>query len=148
LREVDVCDLLGVTGAPNPQLFASSISRKSVMVTGAGGSIGSELCRQILRVAPTRLVLFEMSELALYNIERELQEIASREQLDVEIIPLLGNATIRSEFARCCSRTECRPSITLPRISTCRSSSTMSSGAYTTTSSAPGTRRRLRWRPG
>jgi FlaA1/EpsC-like NDP-sugar epimerase len=93
LREVDVCDLLGRDPVPpNPQLFASCISRKSVMVTGAGGSIGSELCRQILRVAPTRLVLFEMSELALYNIERELQEIATREQLDAEIIPLLGNA--------------------------------------------------------
>ena len=93
LREVDVCDLLGRDPVPpNPQLFASCISRKSVMVTGAGGSIGSELCRQILRVAPTRLVLFEMSELALYNIERELQDVAANEQLDVEIIPLLGNA--------------------------------------------------------
>lgn len=93
LREVDVCDLLGRDPVPpNPHLFASSISRKSVMVTGAGGSIGSELCRQILRVAPIRLVLFEMSELALYNIERELQEIAHREQLAVEIVPLLGNA--------------------------------------------------------
>jgi FlaA1/EpsC-like NDP-sugar epimerase len=93
LREVDVCDLLGRDPVPpNPQLFASCISRKSVMVTGAGGSIGSELCRQILRVAPTRLILFEMSELALYNIERELQGIAASEQLDVEIIPLLGNA--------------------------------------------------------
>lgn len=93
LREVDVCDLLGRDPVPpNPQLFASCISRKSVMVTGAGGSIGSELCRQILRVAPTRLVLFEMSELALYNIERELSQMATHEQLDVEIIPLLGNA--------------------------------------------------------
>ena len=93
LRDVDVCDLLGRDPVPpNPQLFASSISRKSVMVTGAGGSIGSELCRQILRVKPTRLVLFEMSELALYNIERELQEVAVRGQLDVEIVPLLGNA--------------------------------------------------------
>jgi FlaA1/EpsC-like NDP-sugar epimerase len=93
LRDVDVCDLLGRDPVPpNPQLFASCISRKSVMVTGAGGSIGSELCRQILRVSPTRLVLFEMSELALYNIERELQEIAAREQFDVEIVPLLGNA--------------------------------------------------------
>ena len=96
LREVDVCDLLGRDPVPpNPQLFASCISRRSVMVTGAGGSIGSELCRQILRVAPTRLVLFEMSELALYNIERELQEIALREQADVEIVPLLGNANDR-----------------------------------------------------
>ena len=93
LREIDVCDLLGRDPVPpNPQLFASCISRKSVMVTGAGGSIGSELCRQIMRVAPTRLVLLEMSELALYTIERELQEIASHEQLEVEIIPLLGNA--------------------------------------------------------
>jgi FlaA1/EpsC-like NDP-sugar epimerase len=93
LREVDVCDLLGRDPVPpNPQLFASCISRKSVMVTGAGGSIGSELCRQILRIAPTRLVLFEMSELALYNIERELQEIALHEHMEVEIIPLLGNA--------------------------------------------------------
>jgi FlaA1/EpsC-like NDP-sugar epimerase len=93
LREVDVCDLLGRDPVPpNPQLFASCISGKNVMVTGAGGSIGSELCRQILRVAPTRLVLFEMSELALYNIERELQSIAVHDQLDVEIVPLLGNA--------------------------------------------------------
>jgi FlaA1/EpsC-like NDP-sugar epimerase len=98
LREIDVGDLLGRDPVPpNQQLFASCISRKSVMVTGAGGSIGSELCRQILRVAPTRLVLFEMSELALYNIERELQEIAEREQLEVEIIPLLGNA---NDFGR------------------------------------------------
>lgn len=93
LRDVDVCDLLGRDPVPpNPHLFASCIARKSVMVTGAGGSIGSELCRQILRVTPTRLVLFELSELALYNIERELREIAARDQLEVEIIPLLGNA--------------------------------------------------------
>lgn len=93
LREVDVCDLLGRDPVPpNPQLFESCIARKSVMVTGAGGSIGSELCRQILRVTPIRLVLFEMSELALYNIERELQGIAASERLDVEIVPLLGNA--------------------------------------------------------
>jgi len=61
-------------------------------VTGAGGSIGSELCRQIVRLNPSRLVLFEVSELALYNIERELEEIAAHERLDVEIVPLLGNA--------------------------------------------------------
>lgn len=99
LREVDVCDLLGRDPVPpNPQLFESCISRKSVMVTGAGGSIGSELCRQILRVAPIRLVLFEMSELALYNIERELQEFAAREHLDVELVPLLGSANDSSRM--------------------------------------------------
>ena len=100
LREVDVCDLLGRDPVPpNPKLFESCIRGKSVMVTGAGGSIGSELCRQILRVAPERLVLIEMSELALYTIERELQEISCREQLAVEIVPLLANGS-RSDRAR------------------------------------------------
>jgi FlaA1/EpsC-like NDP-sugar epimerase len=96
LCEVDVCDLLGRDPVPpNLKLFESCIRGKSVMVTGAGGSIGSELCRQILRVAPERLVLYEMSELALYNVERELEEISTREQLGVEIVPLLGDALQR-----------------------------------------------------
>jgi len=93
LRDVDVGDLLGRDPVPpNPRLFGSCIRGKCVLVTGAGGSIGSELCRQILRLAPSRLVLFEMSEIALYTIERELNEIAARDQLDVEVVPLLGNA--------------------------------------------------------
>jgi FlaA1/EpsC-like NDP-sugar epimerase len=77
---------------PNPRLFGSCIRGKCVLVTGAGGSIGSELCRQILRLSPSRLVLFEMSELALYTIERELEELAIRERLSVDVVPLLGNA--------------------------------------------------------
>src|SRR5580704_1983506 len=93
LRDVDVGDLLGRDPVPpKPKLFGSCIRGKCVLVTGAGGSIGSELCRQIVRLKPTRLVLFEMSELALYNIERELEEVASVERLTVEIVPLLGNA--------------------------------------------------------
>src|SRR5256884_655995 len=93
LRDVEVSDLLGRDPVPpNPKLFGSSISGKCVLVTGAGGSIGSELCRQIIRLSPSRLVLFEMSELALYKVERELEEVAAREQLSVEIVPLLGNA--------------------------------------------------------
>jgi FlaA1/EpsC-like NDP-sugar epimerase len=96
LREVDIGDLLGRDAVPpNPTLLESCVRGKSVMVTGAGGSIGSELCRQILRVSPRRLVLYEMSELALYNAERELEEIATREQLSVEVVPLLGNAHSR-----------------------------------------------------
>ena len=93
LRDVDVSDLLGRDAVPpNPRLFGSCIRGKCVLVTGAGGSIGSELCRQIMRLAPSRLVLFEMSELALYTIERELDELAAREHLSVELVPLLGNA--------------------------------------------------------
>src|SRR5438105_3881315 len=84
LRDVDVGDLLGRDPVPpDPKLFGSSISGKCVLVTGAGGSIGSELCRQIIRLSPSRLVLFEMSE---------LEQVAAHEQLSVEIVPLLGNA--------------------------------------------------------
>ena len=93
LRDVDVADLLGRDPVPpKPKLSGSCIRGKVVLVTGAGGSIGSELCRQIIRLNPSRLVLFEMSELALYNIERELEEVVEREKLSVEIVPLLGNA--------------------------------------------------------
>lgn len=93
LVDVNVSDLLGRDPVPpKPKLFGSCIRGKCVLVTGAGGSIGSELCRQIIRLGPTRLVLFEMSELALYNIERELEEVAAHERLKVEIVPLLGNA--------------------------------------------------------
>jgi FlaA1/EpsC-like NDP-sugar epimerase len=92
-RDVDANDLLGRDPVPpDSQLLEPCIRGKCVMVTGAGGSIGSELCRQILRVSPRRLVLFEMCELALYTIERELQDIMTRDRLAVEIIPLLGNA--------------------------------------------------------
>jgi FlaA1/EpsC-like NDP-sugar epimerase len=92
LRDVDFCDLLGRDPvSPNPHLFASCICDKSVMVTGAGGSIGAELCRQIIRQRPARLILLEISELGLYNIERELREIAERESLSVDIVPLLGD---------------------------------------------------------
>jgi len=93
LRDVDVADLLGRDPVPpKPKLSGSCIRGKSVLVTGAGGSIGAELCRQIIRLSPSRLVLFEMSELALYSIERELEDVAAREKLSVEIVPLLGNA--------------------------------------------------------
>ncbi|MEP7244889.1 MAG: nucleoside-diphosphate sugar epimerase/dehydratase, partial [Gammaproteobacteria bacterium] len=93
LRDVDVSDLLGRDAVPpNPQLFESCIRGKCVMVTGAGGSIGAEICRQIMKLAPRRLVLFEMSELALYTIQRELEELAASVSTNVEILPLLGNA--------------------------------------------------------
>ena len=93
LREVDVSDLLGRDAVPpKPGLFDACIRDMVVMVTGAGGSIGSELCRQIIGLGPKRLVLFEMSELALYNIERELRSFAESNSLQVELVGLIGNA--------------------------------------------------------
>lgn len=93
IREVDVADLLGRDPVPpNPHLFDACIRNKSVMVTGAGGSIGSEICRQVLRRGPLRLVLFEVSELALYTIERELRQVMQTDGLGIELVALLGNA--------------------------------------------------------
>jgi FlaA1/EpsC-like NDP-sugar epimerase len=93
VREVDVADLLGRDIVPpNQELFDACIRGKVVLVTGAGGSIGSELCRQIVRQGPRRLLLLEMSELALYEIDRELRQLMERENLHVELIALLGNA--------------------------------------------------------
>ncbi|MDB5847547.1 MAG: polysaccharide biosynthesis protein, partial [Rhodoferax sp.] len=74
IRELDVEDLLGREPVPpNPELLARNLTNKVVLVTGAGGSIGSELCRQILREQPTRLLLLDHSEFALYSIHAELQ---------------------------------------------------------------------------
>lgn len=77
LRDVRVEDLLGRDAVePIPDLLGHCVTDRCVMVTGAGGSIGSELCRQILQLRPRRLVLYEMSEPALYAIEQELSETA------------------------------------------------------------------------
>jgi FlaA1/EpsC-like NDP-sugar epimerase len=90
IREVDVEDLLGRDPVPpDLDLLSAAISGKRVMVTGAGGSIGAELCRQILRQEPTTLVLFEISEIALYEIEHELRAAAKR--IDCELVALLGS---------------------------------------------------------
>ncbi len=92
LKEVSIEDLLGrdpVT--PIPELMNANINGKRVMVTGAGGSIGSELCRQIICCKPSKLVLFELSEYALYAIDKELNEICQDEGIDLEIVPLLGS---------------------------------------------------------
>jgi FlaA1/EpsC-like NDP-sugar epimerase len=97
LREVEPSDLLEREPVvPDDSLLQACIRGKVVMVSGAGGSIGSELCRQILRLAPARLLLLEMSEPALYQIDRELRTIAGAQQADVDIVPLLGNAHHRN----------------------------------------------------
>lgn len=92
VREVDVDDLLGRDPVPPMQeLLEESLAGKNVMITGAGGSIGSELCRQILKLQPKRLICFEISEPALYEIDRELRKISSERGISCEIISLLGN---------------------------------------------------------
>ena len=90
LRELDVDDLLGrELVMPNHILLAKTIVNKVVMVTGAGGSIGSELCRQILAVGPDKLLLIEQSEFALYAIHQELDaKLAGRE---ITLVPLLAS---------------------------------------------------------
>ena len=92
LREVQIEELLGRDEVPpDPELMGRNIADRRVLVTGAGGSIGSELCRQIVRQSPAVLVLAEQSEHALYSIEAELREFLRREQLKVKIKAELVN---------------------------------------------------------
>jgi len=92
LQEVDIADLLGRDPVPaQDDLLARCISGHVVMVTGAGGSIGSELCRQILSLRPTTVLLFEHSEFNLYSILSELEQRVARESLSVRVVPLLGS---------------------------------------------------------
>lgn len=92
LQEVDVADLLGRDPVPaDASLFERCIKGKAVMVTGAGGSIGSELCRQIVRSEPITLVLYEHSEFALYSIHTELEGWIRNGNLDIQLVPILGS---------------------------------------------------------
>ena len=89
IREIDIKELLGRPPVPaNTKLLSLNISNKNVMVTGAGGSIGSELCRQILNLMPNSIILYDISEFSLYSLEKELNEI----NLDkIRIYPILGS---------------------------------------------------------
>ena len=91
-QELDVEDLLGRAPVPpDPALLARNLAGKVVLVTGAGGSIGSELCRQILLEGPTQLVLVEHSEFALYTIHSELRRLCQERALSVVTYPLLAS---------------------------------------------------------
>jgi FlaA1/EpsC-like NDP-sugar epimerase len=99
IQEVDIGDLLGREAvSPDQDLLHKNITDKVVMVTGAGGSIGSELCRQIAHLAPKSLVLFEISEFSLYQIEKELEKL----QLNVSIIPVLGSVLNQQRVQAVC----------------------------------------------
>jgi FlaA1/EpsC-like NDP-sugar epimerase len=92
LRELDLEDLLGRDPVvPNPLMLAKTVTGKVVMVTGAGGSIGAELCRQIVKAGPTSLLLVELTEFALYEIHHELQALAAELGSPVCLVPLLAS---------------------------------------------------------
>jgi len=96
IQEVDVADLLGRDSVPAQSgLLEQCIKNQTVLVTGAGGSIGSELCRQIVALRPTTLLLFEHSEFNLYSILSELEQRIARESLPIKLLPILGS--VRSQ---------------------------------------------------
>ncbi|MDV2470198.1 nucleoside-diphosphate sugar epimerase/dehydratase [Acinetobacter chinensis] len=96
IQEVDIIDLLGRDPVPPiSELLAKNIKNKVVMVTGAGGSIGSELCRQIVKNHPKKLIIFELTEFALYSIDKEL-----RLKTQIEIIPILGTVLDQPKLER------------------------------------------------
>jgi FlaA1/EpsC-like NDP-sugar epimerase len=109
LRPIEVEDLLGRDPvSPNLELLAANVSGKVVMITGAGGSIGSELTRQLLKLGPKRLVLFELSEVALYEISMEIeqlkrrleQEAAATASSDTTVVEVLGSVLDRKLISR------------------------------------------------
>lgn len=104
IRELDIEDLLGRESVvPNELLMHRTIFGKKVMVTGAGGSIGSELCRQIAKSGARQLLLFEQSEFSLYEIEQELGKYIEAAGIDnLELIPLLGSVTDRDRLQEVC----------------------------------------------
>ncbi len=107
LREVDVEDILGRDPVkPQPELLEACIKDKSVMVTGAGGSIGAELCRQIIQLRPQRLVLFELSEYALYAIEHDLRERLDKTGDSTELVAVLGSVNQRLQVENTLRRYE------------------------------------------
>ena len=96
IQEVDIIDLLGRDPVPPvAELLAKNIQDKVVMVTGAGGSIGSELCRQIIKNQPAKIIIYELTEFALYSIDKELRLTAS-----CEIIPILGSVLDERKLER------------------------------------------------
>ncbi|PIE24857.1 MAG: nucleoside-diphosphate sugar epimerase [Neptuniibacter caesariensis] len=98
IKPVAIEDLLGRDPVPpNPELMHACITGKNVMVTGAGGSIGSELCRQIMTQQPNSLILFELNEFALYQIDQELQGLS---ETQVKVIPIIGNIQDQTTLER------------------------------------------------
>ena len=103
IRELDIEDLLGREPVPpNPELLARNLMGKVVLVTGAGGSIGSELCRQILRERPAQLLLLDHSEFALYSIHAELHALCITQAWSVDVKPILGSVVDYARLSTLC----------------------------------------------
>lgn len=101
VQDLDIEDLLGRDSvSPDETLMTACITEKVVMVTGAGGSIGSELCRQIIKLKPKALLLYELSEFGLYAIERELKKTISDEKLEIDLYALLGSVQHKNRLAK------------------------------------------------
>ena len=95
LKRIKIEDLLNrEIREPNKELLKKDIQNKNVLITGAGGSIGSEICRQAIRQQPNLLILFDISESALYLIESELRELST----DIRILAMIGNVTRRNRL--------------------------------------------------
>ncbi|MDC3295040.1 polysaccharide biosynthesis protein [bacterium] len=102
LRDISIKDLLGRDAVmPDIELLKLNTSNKVVMITGAGGSIGSEICRQVLKLNPTLIILFDNSEFALYKIEKELLDINDE---DIKIIALLGSVVNKARLEKIISK--------------------------------------------
>ncbi len=101
LNEIDLTDLLGRASVQaDPELLQQSVKGRQVLVTGAGGSIGSELCRQLLQQAPRCLVLLEHNEFSLYQVEAELRQRIELFDLPTELVAVLGTVLDRSRMQR------------------------------------------------
>jgi len=103
MRKVDILDVLDrQTVEPDAKLLQMNIKGKCVLVTGAGGSIGSELCRQVIKNQPKCLVLYELSEFALYSIHQELtiKQANTPAYKNIEIVAVIGNVTNESNLLR------------------------------------------------
>ncbi|TSB23287.1 polysaccharide biosynthesis protein [Psychrobacter sp. YGAH215] len=103
MRKVDILDVLDrQTVEPDAKLLQLNIKDKCVLVTGAGGSIGSELCRQVIKNKPKCLVLYELSEFALYSIHQELtiKQANTPAYKDIQIVAVIGNVTNESNLLR------------------------------------------------
>ncbi len=104
-QDLDIEDLLGREPvAPNPQLLGRNIRDKTVLVTGAGGSIGSELCRQIAAQSAARLVLLDHSEYALYSIHHELDALKTKGLHACELVPILANVRDEAHLISICEQ--------------------------------------------